>query len=73
MLPDIGKYRRNDSRLYSRTGFGLDQIQEIRASRDKKQNQYFISHNNDENYSHHSNIKEKEHLQKFSWGHRFTK
>ena len=48
MLPDIGKYRRNDCRLYSRTGFWLDQIQKIRGSRDKKQNQYFISHNNDE-------------------------
>ena len=36
----------------------MDQIQEVRAGRGKKQNQYFISHNNDEIIDRHSNIKE---------------
>jgi len=51
-------YRLNDRRKNSRAGFWMNQIQEIRAGRGKKQNQYFISHNNDEIIDRHSNIKE---------------
>ena len=49
--------RVNDQRKNSRASFGNNQIQKIRASRGKKQNQYFISHNNDEITDSCSNIK----------------
>ena len=36
----------------------MNQLQKIRTSRGNKQNQYFISHNNDEMIDPHTNIKE---------------
>ena len=50
--------RISDQRHNSRAGFGKSQVQKICTDRAKKQYQYFISHNYDEEIVNWSNIKE---------------
>ena len=62
-----------DQKWDLRASFVKNHIEEVRASRCKKQYQYFISHNFDEIIVLRSNIKEIQQLRKFSWRQRFTK